>query len=163
METTQVVLRLISKNSSYTDEHGDVISGQKILDQMKKNGVFKNDKEGVYVPVLFDGKSFNFREGKIIQVDKTVANALRRSAHIIVGPKAMSSPMCPFIEIVKEFAVGEQAIRPQFACPICDKDCDNPAKLTRHMMKDHKEETSKPAVDWDGDNEPVAAGVAESD
>jgi len=163
METTQVLLRLVNKAYTFTDEHGDAVSGQKILDQMKKNGVWKRDKEGEYVPVLFNGQAFMFREGKVIQVGKTIARSLQRSAHIIVGPKAMNSPMCPFIEVVNEFALGEQsAPRPQFACPICDKDCKNGAALYRHTGKVHKDVINEPAVDWEGeDGQPVAAGVEE--
>lgn len=166
MESKQVQLRLIDKNFSFENEHGEIIKGDKILDQMKKNQVWKNDKEGKYVPVLFDGQAFCFREGKIIQVGERIARALQRSANIIVGPKAINGPSCPFLEVVKEFAytvTGQEAPRPQFACPICDKDCERPNKLTRHMMKDHPKEVNEPVVDWEGTQEKVAAGVEEED
>jgi len=163
METTQVTLRLIDKKYSFHDvDHDETVSGDKILAQMKKNGVFKNDKDGIYAPVLFNGQSFMFREGKTITVDKTIAKALQRSAHIIVGAKAINSPSCPFLEVVKEFALGEQvAPRPQFACSLCDKDCETPGRLARHMMKIHKDVVNEPAVDWEEEDKPVAAGVEE--
>lgn len=156
MESKQVWLRLINKDFEYTTEHGDAMRGDQILAQMKKNGVIKNDTEGIYVPVLFDSKAFVFRPGKVVQVGEIVARSLRRSAFIIVGPKAINGPACPFIEIVKEFQIGEQPDpKPQFACPICDKDMRNPASLTRHLMAKHKEEVNAKTTDWEGEGEAV--------
>lgn len=156
MESTQVLLRLITPEFSYETEHGEQISGEKILKQMKTNGAIKTDKDGQYVTILFDSKPFVFRAGKVIQVGERVAKALRRSAFIIVGPRALNGPACPFIETVREFEIGEQSeVLAKTACPICGSDLKTFPALTRHLMTKHRDET-KGEVDWEGTKTPAA-------
>lgn len=152
MEQRQVQLRLVSKGFEFETEHGNVITGDQILKQMKTNGVFKTDRnKEQYVPVLYNAMSFDFRAGKVIQVDAKIARALQRSATIIVGPKALNSPACPYLEVVREFNYGEQVeTKAQYACPICEVDMETAPRLTRHLMQKHKEQTLdvKEENDW---------------
>jgi hypothetical protein len=141
LEQNQVKLRIVQPTFRMTvDETGEYVTGKHILDQMKKNQVFKNDSRGKYVPILFDGREFDFREGETITVGETISNALRRMSTICVGGDKLNGPIVPFLEIVSVHSISEaepEAKTPT-TCPICGEDQKTFPRLTRHLGVERK-------------------------
>src|ERR1700690_2071496 len=96
-ESEQVVLRIVpnSPKTIVKTQDGAELSGANIHRFMDKRRVWRNDAEGKYVELLFDGKCFTFRPGKVIQVGKTIANHLMRSPLLIAGSdtECLTGPM----------------------------------------------------------------------
>jgi hypothetical protein len=158
MESTQVRLRIVSPDKEFPNlETGITVTGKDILKQMKTNNVWKIDHIGKYAGLMFDGQTFNFREGEITTVPATVANHLRRASAIIVGSDKLNGPIVPFIEVVETFDMTEpqKAVRTPTTCPICGEDQKTFPALTRHLGQERKKhpelfQEEKGKTDWEG-------------
>lgn len=141
IEQKQVKLRIVKPDfEMYVDETGEKVTGKQILEQMRKNQVWKNDKIGKYTPILFGGQEFDFREGETITVGETVGNALRRGSIICVGGDKLNGPMVPFLQVVETRDISESEASPKSptACPICGEDQKTFPRLTRHLGVERK-------------------------
>lgn len=157
MEAIQVRLRIVSPDKEFPNhETGITVSGKDILKQMKTNNVWKSDHVGTYAGLMFDGQTFNFRQGEIITVPATVANHLRRASAIIVGSDKLNGPILPFIEVVDSFDMTEsskaEVVRTATTCPVCFEEQKTFPALTRHLGKKHPElmREEKKKTDWEG-------------
>jgi len=149
IETTQVTLRLVEPNDRVATPDGE-IEGKEILKALKSNRVWKNDNQGPYVSVMFDGQEFKFRqkkEGKSFTrtVGPTVANALIRGSAVIVGNDKLTGPIAPYLIKIGVRELSEGDARPVVGpttCPICFTDQKTLGRLARHIAKhknDHPE------------------------
>lgn len=117
-------------------------SDKKILQQMRKNGVFRQDEFGPYASIQFDSQEFKFRPGKTFTVGRSVGNALIRSSAILLGDDPLSDPYLAFVEKKSETQLGQESKqKAQFSCPICHEDQKSGPRLARHLMDKsaHKE------------------------
>ena len=156
----QVTVRIVSPEKEIlNDETGLVVKGSDILNQMRINNMWKNDKQGKYASAMFDGQTFKFRIGEEVTLPLIVARHLRRMSAVCVGSDKLNGPLMPFLEL------GEMhdPMRPvpvkmesATTCPICHIEQDSFPALMRHQVKEHsdlfKEEVkaeSKKKIAWD--------------
>jgi hypothetical protein len=168
IETTQVRLRLVNEK----DDFPDGTTGKDVLSEIKKRKqLWKNDEHGKYISIMYDAHEFRFRPGKALTVGKLVANALRRSSALSIGPDYLNGPMAPTLVVEKEYQLGDEDsdgnAKPQTmtTCPVCLVEQATLPKLTRHLEKhksDHPELFNEPdGIPWEGKNELVEADGAE--
>jgi len=169
MENQQVRLRIISGDAEIPNEEtGQSVFGKDVLRQMKINNVWRNDHNGRYAGVQYDGQTFKFREGETITVPATVGRHLRRQSAICVGSDQLNGPLIPYLEIIDTFSMIEpkKDEKTPTTCPICGEDQKTFPALARHQMAKHadvfKEKTAESAdplkerkgrVNWDGEDE----------
>lgn len=119
-----------------------------ILKQLKTNKLWKEDKEGPYVPIMFDGAEFRIRPGKPITVSKSIANALYRSSQIMVGNDWLGGEFSAYLERLGEYNLTdgtqlsggvEEELTPT-TCRLCKIDQKSFPRLARHMMEAHKDD-----------------------
>jgi hypothetical protein len=171
IETTQVRLRLVGEKDVFPDGS----EGREVLNEIKKRNkkehIWLNDEIGKYISIMYDAHEFRFRPGKAITVGKVVANALRRSSALMIGPDYLNGPILPMIVVDKEFTLGEELVdgsKPmtQTTCSVCFVDQLTLPKLMRHLEKhrsDHPELFEEPdALPWDGEGE-IANPLVEAD
>lgn len=137
LETTQVKLRLVAADDILP---GD-IEGKDVLKEIKLHkGLRRRDEHGEFISVMFDAHEFKFRPGKAITVGKLVANALRRSSAIMIGPDYLNGPIAPMLVVEKEFELGEESSTPMTptTCPVCFEEQKTLPRLSRHLDKHKK-------------------------
>lgn len=157
MELNQVVLRIIpEKGQIVKTGDGESVTSEAIHKVMKRRGVWHNDVNGKYIDLSFDGKSVTFRLGMVLQFDRTVAEALMKSSNILVGSDTenLSAPFVPFLQVVEQFAVGEQKENTPTSCPYCYVDQLTRPKLARHLMEAHVNDAEEPK-EIESDEEPA--------
>jgi hypothetical protein len=168
IETTQVKLRVVNEK----DELPDDVTGREVLNEIKKHkNLWRNDEHGKYISIMYDAHEFRFRPGKALTVGKLVANALRRSSAISIGPDYLNGPMAPMLIVEKEFVLGDEDAnedskpKTMTTCPVCNVEQNTLPKLTRHIEKhkaDHPELFNEPdGIQWEGKNELTEADGAE--
>jgi len=136
IDGTQCTIALIDEAFRKEDPStGALLTGKKVLKQMESNRVWKNDRDGKYASVQFNGMEFKFRPGKTITVSKTVGDSLIRSSVIVIGDKKdfLTNPGVPFLVKLEEHVLGTE-MQAKYSCPDCHVDFENPAKLARHLM-----------------------------
>ena len=155
----QARIRIVSPDKEITNEEtGLTIRGSDVLNQMKINNIWKNDRQGKYAGAMWDGTSFKFRAGEELVLPLSVAKHLRRMSAVCVGSDKLNGPLMPFLEITETFdmlrPVPEKVEHTQTTCPICHVDQLTYPALMRHQVKDHadlfgevKEEKKK--IAWD--------------
>lgn len=159
IEATQVRIGIIDPAKEiFNSETGMSVSGKDVIKQLKINNVWKNDLDGRYAMVQYDGQTFNFREGQTLTVPESVARCLRRSSVICVGSDKLNGPMIPFLEVKEKLEMAlptaEKKTTPT-TCPICGEDQKTFPALTRHLGQERKKhpelfEEEKSKTDWDG-------------
>lgn len=171
IEATQVKLRLINEK----DILPDGVSGKEVLHEInkrKKNPLWKTDASGKYISIMFDAMEFKFRPGKTLTAGKVVANALRRSSALMIGPDYLNGPIEPIIIVEKEFVIGDEDgsdAPPMSAtsCPVCFKDQKTLPKLSRHLeghKADHPELFNEPdGIPWEGTENPASEADGSDD
>jgi hypothetical protein len=168
IETTQVKLRLVNEKDFPDDE----ITGKDILNEIKKRkSLWRNDEHGKYISLMYDAHEFRFRQGKALTVGKLVANALRRSSAISIGPDYLSGPIAAMLMVEKEFVLGEEDAdenakpKTMTTCPVCGTEQGTLPKLARHIDKhkaDHPELFNEPdGIQWEGKGPLAEADGAE--
>ena len=120
----QARIRIVSPDKEITNEEtGLTIRGSDILNQMKINNIWKNDRQGKYAGAMWDGTSFKFRAGEELVLPLSVAKHLRRMSAVCVGSDKLNGPLMPFLEITETFdmlrPVPEKVEHTQTTCPIC--------------------------------------------
>lgn len=153
IETSQVTLAIVDEKYEHViPELDQTITGKQIHKQLVDNRVWKNDKDGKYVSLMFDSKEFQFRPTRVINgqtvkatqftVGKSVADALLSSSIIVVGDKKdfLNAPAVHFLQVLESHEMGVE--RPRVSspttCGICDKDMQTLPRLTRHYEKHKK-------------------------
>lgn len=148
IETTQVRLKLTDKKH--------------VLDVLRKKKQFKKSVHGGEVYVRqFDGQIFEFAKGKVIDVPKNIANALRRDSAVNTG-EDIDGEFEAALEVVSTYQLGEtpEEKRKTTQCPICDRDTKSLVNLSRHLAVAHKndrpelyveEKTEIEPINWDAD------------
>lgn len=117
-----------------------------ILNQLKKNKMWREDTEGPYLAIQFDAQEFKFRPGTVYTVGRTVGNALIRSSAVLIGTDPLSDPYLPYVVKIAEHQLGQTNVKKaQFECPICHEDQKSAPRLARHLM-DQKVHKPKPDV-----------------
>jgi hypothetical protein len=103
MPSIQARVRIVTPDKeTLNDETGLVVKGSDIINQMRINNVWKNDREGKYAGLMFDGQTYKFRIGQELIVPVHVARYLRRMSAICVGSDKLNGPLMPFVEIVDD-------------------------------------------------------------
>lgn len=165
----QARIRIISSDKEiFNDETGLTVRGNDILKQMNVNNMWRNDNEGKYASVMFDGQAFQFRVGQELTLPLTVARHLRRMSAVCVGSDKLNGPLMPFLEITETFDITRpkpiEVKSSPTTCLICDVDQETYPALMRHQMKEHsdlfKEEKKKIAWDAPKKAEPTATDEA---
>lgn len=135
---------------------------REVIKQLKINKLWREDKEGPYVALQFDGMEFRFRPGKVLTLGKSVANALYRSSQILIGPDYLNGPISTFLVKQGEFELGQEAAEePKVSpttCPICHEDQLTLPRLTRHLMSKHKDDPRMIETDEEEQNAKAAEG-----
>lgn len=141
-DAEQVVVRIIAAEGKVDLPDGDVVTGKDIHSAMARRKVWRNDKEGKYVELMFDGRGYTFRPDTSMQMSKRMGEAFVKSSRIIVGKAGedLTAPFVPFIQIVDEFQMGEQKPLTPTSCPKCREECKTMPRLARHIMEKHGEE-----------------------
>ena len=144
MPSYQARVRFVPTDKEiYNDETGVAMKGADILKQLKINNLWRNDREGKYFGVMFDGQTFKFREGQEIVVPVEVARHLRRMSAVCVGSDKLNGPLLPCLEIAETFdlmapKIVEVKTTPT-TCPICQIDQQTFPALMRHQMEEHSD------------------------
>ena len=159
MPSIQARVRIVNPDKeTLNDETGLVVKGSDIINQMRINNVWRNDKEGKYAGLMFDGQTYKFRIGQELIVPVQVARYLRRMSAICVGSDKLNGPLMPFVEIVETFDLMQPKVVEVKAtpttCAVCGVDQQTFPALMRHQMKEHadlftEKRVAKPRTDWD--------------
>lgn len=138
----QAKVRIISPDKEVlNDETGLIVRGSDILNQMKINNMWRNDKQGKYAAAMFDGQDFKFRVGQELVLPLTIARHLRRMSAVCVGSDKLNGPLMPFLEIVDTFDATRPApVKVEHTpttCPICHVEQSTYPALLQHQIKEH--------------------------
>lgn len=143
----------------------------RILKQLKANKLIRDDKNGWYVPVMFDGQEFRFRPNQPITVGKSIANSLYRNSQIMVGKEWLDGEFSAFLERVGEYSLTEGMSQSAEAlgtasstvCIFCNKDQKTQPRLARHLMDAHKDDPRMMEDDEDEKSESEASELDGAD
>lgn len=137
------------------------LSGDKdVLEALRKRRRMDKDEKGQKLILQFDSRAFEFRPGRAITVNKTVADALIRSSAIIVGDD-LTGEIRPALERLEIYRIGDEesggARKSATTCSVCGTDCLSLPALAKHLEKAHIEErpdlyTKPPAPEWEVDS-----------
>ena len=157
----QVKVRIISPEKEIlNDETGLTVKGSDIINQMRINNMWKNDKQGKYASAMYDGQTFKFRLGEEMVLPITVARHLRRMSAVCVGSDKLNGPLMPFLELGETYDPMRPVptkVESATTCPICHVEQESFPALMRHQMKEHadlfneakKETEPKKKINWD--------------
>ena len=139
-----------------------------ILKQLKANKLWKEDKEGPYVPIMFDGTEFRIRPGKTLTLGRSIANALYRSSQIMVGNDWLGGEFSAYLERLGEYSitddgqvVGQEDELSPTTCHLCKIDQKTFPRLARHLMESHKDDPRM--LDDEDEQEAGAKSIGELD
>src|SRR5208282_1685910 len=139
----QVKVRIVPPEKEIlNDETGLVVKGSDILNQMRINNMWKNDKQGKYASAMFDGQTFKFRLGEEMVLPITVAKHLRRMSAVCVGSDKLNGPLMPFLELGETYDPMRPVpvkVESATTCPICHVEQESFPALMRHQMKEHSD------------------------
>lgn len=134
---------------------------KEILSMLKTRKQFKKDKDGEYLPVVFNSSEIKFRPGRPLTVGRNVAECLVRSSYVIIGDD-LTGDMVPALEALDGYNL-DKFIEEGPVCEFCDKSFQTARALAHHMGRDHREQLEgpkdeKPAIP---ETAKVATAVAE--
>lgn len=168
MSDLRAKVRIIPPDLEVTnDETGLTVRGSDILNQMKGNNMWHNDRHGKYASAMYDGKVFKFRVGEEVTLPLAAAKHLRRMSAVCVGSDKLNGPLMPFLEISETYdAMAPVTVKVEYTpttCPICHVEQSTYPALMRHQMAEHADlfkEKGEPKkkIEWDAPKkaEPVS-------
>ena len=168
MSDFRAKVRIIPLDLEVTnDETGLTVRGSDILNQMKANNMWHNDRHGKYASAMYDGKVFKFRVGEEVTLPIDAAKHLRRMSAVCVGSDKLNGPLMPFLEITETYdAMTPMTVKVEYTqttCPICHVEQSTYPALMRHQLAEHADlfkEKGEPKkkIEWDAPKkaEPVS-------
>jgi hypothetical protein len=134
MESVQIKLKLTSD--------------PEILAALEKRRRFSKNHAGDKVLVLqFDSFPFEFKPGRVLTLDGSIAQSLRRESRVIIGDD-LTGPMKYALDVAGKVDMGRgQEEADANACTYCHRSFPTASKLGWHLMHEHKEEGEAEAAE----------------